>query len=222
MLNNRKEIVFTILSGLFITNAIVAELIGGKLINIAGFTLSMGILPWPIVFIVTDLINEYFGKQGVKKLTFITAALICYAFVILFFAIRMPASPISPVSAEAFAQVFSQSLLIIIGSIVAFVVSQLLDATIFNYFKTQTQYQFIWLRATGSTAISQLIDTFIVAGIAFYLPGLIAPHLYAVMSFENYVIMCFTGYIFKLGIAVILTPLIYASHFAIKKYLNNT
>ena len=76
MLRTKKEIVYIILAGIFITNAITAELIGGKLIQIGPFVLSMGILPWPIVFITTDLINEYFGKQGVKRLSYITAGLI--------------------------------------------------------------------------------------------------------------------------------------------------
>ena len=88
MLRTKKEIVYIILAGIFITNAITAELIGGKLIQVGPFVLSMGILPWPIVFITTDLINEYFGKQGVKRLSYITAGLISYCFVVLFFSPR--------------------------------------------------------------------------------------------------------------------------------------
>ena len=88
MLKTKKEIVYIVLAGIFITNAITAELIGGKLIQIGPFVLSMGILPWPIVFITTDLINEYFGKQGVKRLSYITAGLIAYCFIILFFSMK--------------------------------------------------------------------------------------------------------------------------------------
>lgn len=209
----KKQIVFTLLGGIFITNAIVAELIGGKLIGIGPFILSVGILPWPIVFVVTDLINEYFGKEGVKKLTMLTTALILYTFLILFFAMQIPANSISSVSNEAFQQVFGQSMWIIIGSIIAFVCSQLIDATLFVFFKKKTGDKMIWLRSTGSTVISQLFDSFIVAGIAFWLTGKV--------STADYINMASTGYLFKLLLAVCLTPLIYLGHFAIKKYLQS-
>ena len=87
MFKTKKELIFVILSGIFITNAVTAELIGGKLIQIGPFVMSIGILPWPVVFLTTDLINEYFGEKGVRKLSFITACLIAYAFIILLFAI---------------------------------------------------------------------------------------------------------------------------------------
>src|SRR5690606_37661477 len=167
----RKELTFLILAGIFVTNAIVAELIGGKLFQWGPFTMSLGILPWPVVFLTTDLVNEYFGKEGVKKLTFLTAALIVYAFIILFIGIAIPATSFSPVGNEAFQIVFGQSLWIIIGSLIAFLTSQLIDVFVFWLVRARTQGRLLWLRATGSTAVSQLIDTFVVMGIAFYLPG---------------------------------------------------
>nr|WP_317631905.1 queuosine precursor transporter [uncultured Flavobacterium sp.] len=208
----KKQIVFAILGGIFITNAIVAELIGGKLINIGPFILSVGILPWPIVFVVTDLINEYFGKSGVKKLTLLTTALIIYCFILLFGAMAIPASNFSAVSDKAFIEVFGQSMWIIIASIIAFVFSQFLDATLFAWFNKKTNGKMIWLRSTGSTVISQLFDSFIVSGIAFWLTGKV--------STQTYINMAATGYSFKLMLAIALTPLIYAGHFIIKKYLN--
>ena len=211
MFQSKKNIVFIILAGIFITNAVVAELIGGKLIQIAGFTLSIGILPWPIVFITTDLINEYFGKSGVRKLTFLTAGLISYAFIILLVGMQVPASSFSPVNDSSFNLVFGQGMWIIIGSLIAFIVSQLLDVAIFHKFKKHTGDNHIWLRATGSTVISQLIDTFIVGGIAFYLPGKV--------NFEQYLNMSSSGYLAKLIIAIGLTPLIYLGHRLIRNYL---
>ncbi|WP_396174669.1 queuosine precursor transporter [Flavobacterium sp.] len=211
MFQNRKDTVYVVLAGIFITNAIVAELIGGKLITIFGVPMSIGILPWPIVFITTDLINEYFGEKGVKKLSLITAALIAYTFIILFFAIKIPSSGISSISTEQFEAVFGQSQLIIIGSIVAFLVSQLIDVTIFHFVKKRTGKKMIWLRSTGSTVISQLFDSFIVLGIAFYVPG--------IMNSETYIISGFTGYSVKLVIAVLMTPLIYLGHYLIEQYL---
>ena len=213
MLKTKKEFVFIILAGIFITNAVVAELIGGKLIQIGPFVMSIGILPWPVVFLTTDLINEYFGETGVKKLSLITACLIAYAFVILFFAINVPAAVgISPVNDNQFYAVFGQSMWIIIGSIIAFMVSQLIDVSIFWFFKKRTGEQKIWLRTTGSTVISQLFDSFIVLGIAFWLPGKI--------NFDTFISSALTGYVFKLTIAILLTPLIYLGHHIIKKYLS--
>ena len=212
MFQSRKEIVFAVLSGLFITNAVVAELIGGKLIAIGPFVMSIGILPWPIVFLTTDLINDYFGEKGVRKLSILTAVLIAYAFLILLIAMTLPAANgISPVSDQQFSAVFGQSMWIIIGSIVAFLVSQLIDVAVFWYFKKRTGDNKIWLRATGSTVVSQLFDSFIVLGIAFYLPGKI--------DFNTYISSALTGYVFKLVVAIALTPLIYLSHYQIKKFL---
>ena len=212
MFKTRKDFVFVILAGIFITNAVTAELIGGKLIEIGPFVMSIGILPWPIVFLTTDLINEYFGEKGVKKLSLITACLIAYAFVILLIAIGIPAAKgISPVSDEQFHAVFGQSMWIIVGSIIAFMFSQLIDVTVFWFFKNKTGDKKIWLRTTGSTIISQLFDSFIVLGIAFWLPGKI--------NFDTFITSALTGYTFKLIIAIVLTPLIYLGHYAIKKYL---
>jgi len=214
MFKTKRELGFIVLAGIFITNAIVAELIGGKLIQIGPFVMSIGILPWPIVFLTTDLINDYFGKNGVKKLSFLTAGLILYAFVIVLFAIKIPAAEnISPVNDNQFFAVFGQSLWIIFGSIVAFLVSQLIDISVFWFFKNRTGNNKIWLRATGSTLISQLFDSFIVLGIAFWLPGKI--------DFDTFISSALTGYVFKLTIAILLTPLIYVGHYWIKKYLSD-
>jgi uncharacterized integral membrane protein (TIGR00697 family) len=212
MFQNKKDMLFVILAGIFITNAVVAELIGGKLIQIGPFVMSIGILPWPIVFVTTDIINEYFGEKGVRKLSFITAGLIIYAFLILFLALSVPAAKgISPVNDTQFTAVFGQSMWIIVGSIAAFLISQLIDVSIFHYLKEKTGDTKIWLRATGSTIVSQLIDSFIVLGIAFWLPGKI--------NFETFITSALTGYTFKLGVAILLTPLIYLAHNLIKIYL---
>jgi uncharacterized integral membrane protein (TIGR00697 family) len=213
MFRSKKDIVFVILAGIFITNAVVAELIGGKLIQVGPFVMSIGILPWPVVFLTTDLINEYFGEKGVKKLSYITACLIAYAFIILLLAILVPAAKgISPVNDFQFYAVFGQSMWIIAGSIIAFLVSQLIDVTVFWFFKNRTGERKIWLRTTGSTVVSQLFDSFIVLGIAFWLPGKI--------NFDTFLSSAIIGYTFKLGIAILLTPLVYLGHHLIKKYLS--
>lgn len=213
MFKTKKDTVYVILAGIFITNAIVAELIGGKLIQIGPFIMSIGILPWPIVFITTDIINEHFGRDGVKKLSFITAGLIAYCILILFIGTKIPAFVTNKTVTDGqFYAVFGQGLFIMIASIIAFLVSQIVDVSIFWFLRNKTGKKMIWLRSTGSTVISQLIDSFIVTGIAFWLTGKITTSQYLNMSF--------TGYIFKLILAIALTPLIYLGHYLIEKYLH--
>lgn len=212
MFQRKKDIIYIILAGVFITNALVAELIGGKLIYIGNNVMSLGVLPWPIVFITTDLINEYFGERGVKKLSFITAGLIAYTFFILLIGLNIPAvKGDGLITDDQFSAVFGQSMWIIVGSITAFLVSQLIDVSLFHFLKNKTGNKMLWLRSTGSTVISQLFDSFIVLGIAFWLPGKI--------NTQTFIASAFTGYSVKLVIAVGLTPLIYLGHYLIDNYL---
>ncbi len=212
---NRKDLVFFVLAGFFVTNAIVAELIGGKLIQFFGlFTQSLGIILWPIVFILTDLINEHFGKQGVRKLTFITVGLIIYTFILVTIGLNIKAVNFSPVNDENFKIVFGQSQWIMVGSIIAFLLSQLVDVSVFWLLRAKTGNKYIWLRATGSTVVSQLIDTFVVQFIAFVLPGK--------WAFNEFLKNACWGYSFKLLVALCLIPLIYVGHFAIKKFMGKT
>ncbi len=212
MFQRKKDIIYIILAGVFITNALVAELIGGKLIYIGDNVMSLGILPWPIVFITTDLINEYFGEKGVKKLSFITAGLIAYTFFLLLIGLNIPAvKGDGLITDDQFSAVFGQSMWIIVGSITAFLVSQLIDVTLFHFLKNKTGNKMLWLRSTGSTVISQLFDSFIVLGIAFWLPGKI--------NTQTFIASAFTGYSVKLVIAVGLTPIIYLGHYLIDNYL---
>ncbi|HRG00564.1 MAG TPA: queuosine precursor transporter [Bacteroidia bacterium] len=211
-LKSRKDIVFLVLAGFFITNAIVAELIGGKLVQFFGlFTQSIGIILWPVIFLLTDLINEYYGKDGVRKLTYITVGLISFTFILLSVALKIPATSFSPVSDDNFRTVFGQSQWIIVGSIVAFLFSQLIDVYVFWAFKKVTGDKHIWLRATGSTMVSQLVDTFVVQFIAFVLPGK--------WAFSDFLTNASWGYAFKLLVALALIPLIYLGHFIVGKYL---
>lgn len=209
---NKKDLVFLVLAGFFITNAVTAELIGGKLVNFFGiFTQSIGIILWPVVFLLTDLINEHFGKDGVRKLTFITVGLIIYVYVLLSIAIKIPAVPFSPVNDSNFQTVFGQSQWIIIGSITAFVLSQLVDVYTFWLIRKATGKYMIWLRATGSTIISQLIDTFVVQFIAFVIPGY--------WTLSDFIVNAMYGYAFKIIVAVALIPLIYLGHTLIEKII---
>jgi hypothetical protein len=213
-LNNKKDVVFLILAGFFITNAIVAELIGGKLIMFFGtFTQSVGIVLWPVVFILTDIVNEFFGQKGVRRLSYITVGLIAFTFLFLFICMKIPAIPNSPVSDESFKKVFGQSMYIMVGSMVAFIVSQLVDSGIFWMLRQRTGKKMIWLRSTGSTVVSQLVDTFIVQFIAFVIPGW--------WTMQEFLHNASYGYVFKLGVAVAVIPVIYLVHYLIDRYLGD-
>jgi uncharacterized PurR-regulated membrane protein YhhQ (DUF165 family) len=249
-LNNKATRLFILLGGFFVANAILAELIGVKIfslehsLNIEPLTLSLfgidnlsfnlttGVLLWPFVFILTDLINEYYGKRGVKLLSYLTAGLILYAFVMIAFSIKLapadfwPQSHISPnLSAEeqatlragvgdyneAFRVIFGQGQWIIVGSLVAFLVGQIIDVKVFHQVKKVTGERWIWLRATGSTLVSQFIDSFVVLFIAFYIGADWSLTLVLAIGVVNY--------IYKFTMAVILTPLLYGVHHIIERYL---
>jgi uncharacterized integral membrane protein (TIGR00697 family) len=225
-LNERRQWLFIALAGLFITNAVTAELISNKLIQIplswqflgkqfGPFITIIGILPWPVVFLLTDLMNEFYGQKAVRRLSWITSALIAYCFLIVGISMSIPAHEIPGsklATNTAYNLVFGQAQAVIVGSIVAFLVSQLLDAFLFEKIKQRTGNKFIWLRSTGSTMISQLIDSYIVLYIGFVLPG--------AMTLETYFEVAPTNYILKMIIAILLTPLIYLGHYLVKRYLN--
>ena len=222
---SKKQWLFVFLAGLFITNAVTAELISNKLIEIpfsfdlfgnqfGPFVTIVGILPWPVVFLLTDLLNEFYGYKVVRKLSWITAILIAYCFLIVGLSMDIPAVEIpgSNLSDDAsFNKVFGQAQMVIVGSICAFLVSQILDASLFSWIKSKTGERFIWLRSTGSTLISQLIDSYIVLYIGFVLPG--------TLSFNDFMTIAPTNYVLKILIAILLTPLIYLGHFIIRRFV---
>jgi uncharacterized integral membrane protein (TIGR00697 family) len=247
IIRDRSTRLFIILGGFFIANALIAEFIGVKIFSLEGtigvepinlklfgntfsFNLTAGVLLWPVVFIMTDIINEYYGQKGVKFLSYLTATLIAYAFFMFFFAIRLtPADwwPGSKSSAGvtdmqvAYQAVFGQGLWIIIGSLTAFLIGQVLDVLVFHRIKQMTGDKMIWLRATGSTLISQLVDSFVVLGIAFYIGPMLDPSNGEPWTLAMLLSIGTGNYIYKFFVAVTLTPVIYLGHALIDKYLGH-
>lgn len=207
---DRRETAFLVLAAIFLAHALLGELIGGKLIQVGGRVLSIGVIPWPIVFVVTDLINEWYGPKAVRRLTLISVGLIAYAFLLLFICINVRAAPISPVSDAAFHSVFGQSLWIIVGSIIAFAVSQLVDAAVFVFVRARTQERYLWARSVGSTIISQIVDTYIINTIAFGIPGK--------LTISQIINLSTTNYGYKLLIALATIPVIYLGHEMASRY----
>lgn len=235
-LDQKRNRLFIVLAGIFITNALLAEIIGVKIfsaestvglqpaqLNILGFVmdfnLTAGALIWPVVFLTTDLINEYFGKPGVKRISYLTALLILYAFMVMFMAIELPPASwwanLQDASGEtynmdlAFNRILGQGQRIIVGSLTAFLLGQLVDVFIFQKLRRATGNKWLWVRATGSTLVSQLVDSFVVLFIAFY----------AVFPTDQIIAIGITNYIYKFSVAIILTPLIYLGHYIIDQYL---
>ena len=227
---NKRNNIFFILSGIFITNAIIAEILGTKIFEfdfILNFNMSVGVIIWPVVFITTDIINEYFGKKGIKKISYFTILLIIYVFIIIYMSTKLTPNNYwlninsvdnhgNPFNIDyAYNIIFLQSTGIIIGSIIAFLIAQILDVIVFHKLKRMTKGKFIWLRATGSTLISQFIDSFVVLFIAFYL---LAPND-KVWSLSQVFSVGFDNYTFKFIIAILITPLIYLAHYLIDNYM---
>lgn len=251
--SNKANRLWVILSGFFVCNALVAEFMGVKLFSLEktfggepvnwtlfgqpnlAFTLTAGVLLWPAVFIMTDIINEYFGRRGVRLLSYLTAGLIAYGFMMLFFAMGLePADfwrtahikPDWPAEQQAamrtqvadynaaYNVVFGQSLWIIVGSLVAFLVAQIVDVGVFHRIKAATGEDKIWLRATGSTLVSQFLDSFVVVFIALYIGQQ--------LPFVQVLAISIMSYLYKGTMAILLTPVIYGVHHLIDRYLGPT
>lgn len=237
-LEQKKNRLFVILAGIFLTNAIMAEVIGVKIfsgentlgfppahLSILGFTmdfnLTAGAVIWPVVFITSDLINEYFGKPGVKRISYLAAFFIAYSFIVIFFAMKLPPAQwwLEANNRDAagnyfdmdfaFNKILGQGQRIIIGSLAAFLLGQLVDVFVFQKLRKVTGQKMLWLRATGSTLVSQFIDSFVVLYIAFI----------GVFSGQQIIAIGITNYIYKFSVAILLTPVIYLGHYLIDQYL---
>jgi queuosine precursor transporter len=245
IIKDKPTRLFILLAGFFIANALIAEVIGVKIfsledtvgvsranISIFGspfsFHLTAGVLLWPVVFIMTDIINEYYGPKGIKFLSYLTVGLISYAFFMFYGAINLSPSEYFSIGNgidkpnAAFKGVFGQGMWIIIGSMVAFLVGQVLDVVVFHRIKKLTGEKKIWMRATVSTLVSQLIDSFVVLFIAFYLGRKIQPDPDNPAWSLHQVLVTGTGnYMYKFVVAILLTPVIYGVHAWIEKYLGH-
>lgn len=238
LLNDKPTKLFVAFTAFFVANALIAECIGGKIFSLEkvfgiqpfnftlfgesglGFNLTCGVLLWPLEFVMTDIVNEYYGPKAVRRISYIAVALISYAFIMFYVAMGAPPADFwygsavaegVPDMSKAFNSVFGQGMWIITGSLIAFLVSQIVDVYVFHKIKSVTGEKKIWLRATGSTVVSQFIDSFIVLFIAFYIgKG---------WSIQKVMAISIVNYIYKFSIAILLTPLIYIIHNRIESYM---
>lgn len=211
-----QQQVYLWLSGVFVTCFLVANVIGVKLFSFEVPLLgnlkvehTVGMLPFPVTFLLTDLLNEYFGKRAARRVTYVAFAMGFLAFVFFSVGRVMPIKTGIPGTAtqEAFDNIFGSATLMYIASLGAFLIGSLLDIWLFSTFKRWTGGRMIWLRATGSTVVSQLVDSFAVTFLFFMiLPALLGNET-AGTGFI--VTTALTGYVLKFVIAVALTPGIY-------------
>lgn len=225
---DRKTTVYLFLSMFFVANTLIAEFVGAKLFSLnaligtsgSALNMSVGVLLWPLGFVLTDIVNEYYGTKGVRTVSFITAGLILWSFVIVQTAIKLPPADFwvnlynkgdNPLNiAVAYKTLLGTSGGIMLGSVTAFLLSQFVDAYVFQWFRKKAGDSHIWLRAVGSTVLSQIIDSFVILWIAF--------GLFGSWSFTEIISVGLTQYVYKIAIAILLTPLLYLAHFIIDKY----
>ena len=240
ILKDKPTKLFVIFAAFFVTNALIAESIGTKIFSLEklfgqhplnltvfgqkglGLSLTCGVLLWPLEFIMTDIVNEYYGPKAVRRISYIAVGLISYAFLMFYLAMGVPAADFwygsgvqdgIPNMSAAFNGIFGQGMWIILGSLTAFLVSQIVDVTVFHKIKKITGEKKVWLRATGSTIVSQLVDSFIVLFIAFKIgKG---------WSWQLVFAICLINYAYKFTMAIILTPVIYFVENRIEKYMGH-
>ncbi len=234
----RANRLFIALAGFFLTNALMAEFVGVKifaleptlgidtfewcLLGVSGtLNFTAGVLLWPFVFIMTDTINEYYGVRGVRFISWTAVALISYAFLFAYLTIALaPAGFWVDANAQlgvpdiqrAYALIFGQGMWTIVGSIVAFLIGQLIDVVIFHRIRRLTGERLVWLRATASTAVSQFIDSFVVLYIAFVL----GPQKWPIPQF---LAVGTVNYSYKMACAIALIPVLYLARALIERYL---
>jgi uncharacterized integral membrane protein (TIGR00697 family) len=238
ILKDRPTKLFLGFTAFFCCNALIAEAIGTKLFSLEklfglhpanftlfgqsglAFTLTCGVLLWPLEFVITDIINEFYGPRAVRRISYTAIILIAYAFLMYFLSIHTPPADSWLASSskqgvqniqDSYSAIFGQGIKISIGSIVAFLVSQLVDVTVFHQIKKKTGNKHLWLRATGSTLVSQLVDSYIVLFIAFS----------QYFTWQQILAIGLMNYIYKFSVAILLTPLIYLVEGRIERYVGH-
>jgi queuosine precursor transporter len=236
--DDRATRLFILLAGFFVTDALLAEFVGVKIFSLeqtlgidlvqwslfgvnGTLNFTAGVIYWPIVFVLTDLINEYYGLRGVRLVSWMAVAFIGWAFIAAYVAISLSPAPFwidanaqlgVPDIQRAYALIFGQGMWTIAGSIIAFLIGQLIDITVFRRIRQLTGERYLWLRATGSTAVSQLFDSFIVLYIAF----VIGPQQWPVTQF---LAVGSVNYGYKMAAAIAMIPLLYLVHVGVRRYL---
>jgi queuosine precursor transporter len=208
---DRKQQLYLWLATLFVAALLTADLVGGKFFRLGGVDLSVGMLAFPLTFVLTDVLNEFYGPAGARRVTYLGLGAAIFAFAVIQIAIALPTSPESPLAGTAFETVFGWSARLYVASLTAYLVGQLLDIALFGLLRRVTRQRMLWLRATGSTLASQLLDTAVVNAV---LLGGQKPTAFILGVVRD-------SYTLKILIAVALTPLIYFLHAFVVRLLGS-
>ena len=209
-----KEQFYVVLSAIFIASLITCNLIANKFVTVdlgfKVFVVSAGILPYPLTFLVTDLISELYGQKKANLVVF--SGFIASMFVLFFLWLggQFNSIPGSPVGDPIYNIVFQNAWRIIAASMVAYLFAQFIDVKIFHFWKRLTNGKHLWLRNNGSTVISQLVDTTLVVSILFV----------GVWDSSQIINAIIDGWLFKMLMAFIDTPIIYGIIHLLKGKIN--
>ncbi|MFP2907875.1 queuosine precursor transporter [Pyxidicoccus sp. 3LFB2] len=219
MVLDRRLQLFVVLAGVFITSLVVGDLIGVKLFEVKlgpiVAVMSIGMLPFPVTFLLTDILNEFYGKKAARFITWVGFFMAIFCFAVIAIAVQVPWAPLTRAAnwqgavEGSFNNIFTGGQRILMASMLAYLIGQFCDIAIFNLLKRVTRNKMLWLRATGSTLVSQLIDTTVVQFVAWT----------EVLPTATIFNIIFTSYAVKLLVAVGLTPFVYLGHAFVERKL---
>ncbi len=214
-LRKKADILYLALAGLFIASLVVCNLIANKFITVdlgflgfsEPFIISAGVLPYPITFLITDLLSEFYGRKKTSRVVWVGFLSSFFVLGVLWLGNQFAAIPESPVADGDYDKMFGNSWRVIFASMTAYLMAQLVDVRLFHFWKGLTKGKYLWLRNNASTIMSQLVDTFLVVLVLFV----------GKLSFGQMGDMILDGWLFKALCALIDTPIIYLLAWGIRK-----
>ena len=216
---SRAEIIYLILAALFIASLVTSNLIFQKFfywypfdLEIAGsklFEVSVGLLPYPITFLITDILSEIYGKKKANQVVVAGIFASFFSLAIIYVSKEAPATPWSPVDDPTFVKVFGATPLAVLASMMAYLFAQFIDIRIYHFWKRLTNGRHLWLRNNFSTFSSQIVDTLTV---------LLLLCSFGIISWDNFLGLLISGVIFKIIIAALDTPILYLLVYAFRTY----
>lgn len=208
---------FVVLAAIFVSCLLLGDVIGGKTITTPMGPISVGIIPFPVTFLLTDVVNDFYGRRGARFITFLGFGMALLAYVILQVGTWLPVHTSTYFTQDEFSKIFGGSAQLFVASMIAYLIGQFLDIQVFQFWKALTQSKHLWLRATGSTLLSQIVDTVVINVIFWGWTAASDPSSFLGKmdpgSRWSWVFAkVLREYLIKLVVAVLLTPVIYAIH----------
>ncbi|WP_237274508.1 queuosine precursor transporter [Tenacibaculum ovolyticum] len=214
--NSQAQLIYLILAALFIASLVTSNLIFQKFFywepfNLYRFEISVGILPYPITFLITDILSEVYGKKKANQVVIAGIFASFFSMLIILIADYVPALNSSPIDNTTFSKVFGLSPLAVLASMLAYLFAQFIDIRIFHFWKHLTKGKHLWLRNNFSTFFSQFIDTFTVL---FLLCS------FKILPWNIFTGLLISGFLFKIIVAAFDTPILYLIVFLFRKKFN--